>query len=108
MGFGPVIEVFVTQPRPGRLLDAVRFGDEIAPMVLREGARSVRLYLMGPAGSETGRHAFVIEHADFASFGRMHDAGASPEWMDVMQRATAPDSAFDMLQHSVLSEVLLH
>jgi hypothetical protein len=51
---------------------------------------------------------FVIEHADFACFGRMQDAGTKPEWVDVLQRGTAPDAPFDILQHSVMSEVLLH
>jgi hypothetical protein len=105
---GPVLETYVTRPRPGRIAEAIMFGSEIAPMVLDEGARAVHLYVVGPAGSQTGTHAFVVEHADFASFGRMHDAGDKPEWIDVLQRATAPDSAFDMLQHLVMSEVLLH
>jgi hypothetical protein len=105
---GPVIEVFVTQPRPGRTLDAIAFGDDIAPLVLKEGARAVHLYVSGPAGSESGRHTFVIEHGDFASLGRMQDAGTKPEWVDVMQRATAADAPFDMLQHSVMSEVIVH
>jgi hypothetical protein len=105
---GRVLETYVTQPRSGRYLDAIAFGTELAPKVLQEGVRSVHLYVTGPAGSDAGRHAFVVEHEDFASFGRLHDAGAKPEWMEVLLRAQATDAPFDMLQHTVMTEVLMH
>jgi hypothetical protein len=107
-GTGPVIDVWVTQPRPGRYLDAVAFGNEIAPRIMDEGARSVHLYVSGPAGSQSGTHAFVVEHADFASYGRMQDATTKPEWAELMLRAMATDAPFDFVQHSLMSEVLLH
>jgi hypothetical protein len=105
---GPVLETFITRPRPGRYLDSIAFGNDIAPLVMKEGARSVHLYVTGPAGTQSGTHAFTIEHADFASLGRMQDAGTKPEWVDVMARALAADAPFDMVQHTVMTEVLLH
>jgi len=105
---GPVVEMWLTRPKPGRYLDAVAFGHDIAPLVMRDGARSVHLYVTGPAGTDSGSHAFTIEHADFASFGRMHDAGEKPEWAEVMARAMADDAPFTMMQHTVMSEVLIH
>jgi hypothetical protein len=107
-GTGPIMDVWLTQPRPGRYLDAIAFGDEIAPRVLQDGARCVHVYGSGPAGSESGRLTFVGEYADFESYGRSHDASSSPEWMEIMQRAMAADAPMDLVQHTLFSEVLLH
>jgi hypothetical protein len=110
-GTGPILEVYVSQPRPGRLDDAIAFGAEIAPLFVKSGATCAHLYTSGPAGTQSGTLAFVAEYRDFASYGRLLDRASAlddAEWQDVAHRALAKDAPFDIVQRALYNEVLLH
>jgi hypothetical protein len=104
---GPVSEVFVSRARPGRFADTIAFGAEAAGVLVRHGAVGVRQHLVGPAGSESGRLAFTAEFENAAAYGRLLDSIDEPDMQDLMMRIMAVDCPFEILQHTVYTEISL-
>jgi len=106
---GPVLDVWISKVRPGRFDDSLAFVNETAPLAVENGAVGVHLYSVDAAGSEVGRTAWTAEYESFEALGRSQDmVAAKPEIREIMQRLSAPDAPFEIVQHSIMGEVPLH
>jgi hypothetical protein len=104
---GTVSDVWVSKIRAGRVEDAIAFSKEATPIAAANGAIGIHLYWIGPAGSESGRMAWVSEYPDFAAYGRSLDGYAKPEVRQTLERAMSPDAPMEVVQHSVSVEIPL-
>ena len=106
---GPVIDTWVTRVHPGRFEDAMAFTAEATPLAVENGAIGVHLYLMGAAGSESGRSVWTAEYESFEAYGTGLDKQAtSAKARDVMAHIMSADSPMEVVQHTLMHEIPLH
>ena len=104
---GPVVQVSISRPLPGRLADAVAFGAKVGEAFKKLGV-SGRLFQSGFSGSQSGTFAFSLEFASMAALGEIDDAFLeSKEGLELIEELNSPKSPIAMISQDIFTEITL-
>jgi hypothetical protein len=105
---GPVVQVSITRPLPGRAPEAINLGSRGAQVLGRHGARGCRLLWISSGGLQSGAFVFVTEFASTAAMGKAGDALMSdPEGLAFLTEVGGAGSPATMLSTDIYYEIPL-
>jgi hypothetical protein len=104
---GPVLQVAISRPQPGRLADAVAFGAKAGAAFAKLGAGG-RLFQAGMSGTQSGTFAFSLEFPSMAKLGEVDDAFLeSKEGLALVDELNSAKSPITMISNDIFTEITL-
>jgi hypothetical protein len=105
---GPVVQVSISRPLPGRAQDAINLGSRAAQVLGRNGARGCRLIWISSGGLQSGAFVFVTEFANTAAMGKAGDALMSdPEGIAFLNEVGGAGSPATMVTSDIYYDIPL-
>jgi hypothetical protein len=105
---GPVTQVSITKPFPGRTLEAINLGSRGAQVLARHGARGCRLLWISSGGLQSGAFVFITEFASTAAMGKTGDALMSdPEGLAFLTEVGSAGSPASMISTDIYYDIPL-
>jgi len=104
---GPVLQVAISRPVPGRFEDAVALGAKVGQVLGKTGA-SARLFQTGIGGLQSGTFALSMEFANMAALGQATDAIMDgPEGQALVAEVNGANSPVTMVSMDIFTEITL-
>jgi hypothetical protein len=107
-GHGPVVQVSISKPLPGRAQEAISLGSRGAEVLGRHGARGCRLLWISSGGIQSGAFVFVTEFASTSAMGKTGDALMSdPEGLAFLTEVGSASAPATMMSQDIYYEMTL-
>jgi len=105
---GPVVQVSISKPLPGRAPEAISLASRGAQLLGRQGARGCRLLWISSGGMQSGAFVFVSEFASTTAMGKTGDALMSdPEGLAFLTEVGSAGSPATMMSQDIYYELTL-
>ena len=105
---GPVVQVSISKPLPGRAQEAINLGSRGAEVLGRHGARGCRLLWISSGGLQSGAFVFVTEFESTGAMGKTGDALMSnPEGVAFLTETGGAGSPATMISQDIYYEITL-
>jgi hypothetical protein len=105
---GPVVQVSISKPLPGRAQEAISLGSRGAQVLGRHGARGCRLLWISSGGLQSGAFVFVTEFANTGAMGKTGDALMSdPEGLAFLTEVGGAGSPATMISQDIYYDIPL-
>jgi hypothetical protein len=105
---GPVVQVSISKPLPGRAQEAISLASRASQLLSRHGARGCRLLWISSGGLQSGAFVFVAEFASTAVMGKTGDALMSdPDGIAFLTEVGSAGSPATMLSQDIYYDLPL-
>ena len=107
-GRGPVVEVHVSRPTPGRMEEVLSMGKRVCDFVEAHGALNARSFQLGYAGIGSGSLLSMWEFENLRAWGKASDAwNNDPEGQEIAMSTVAANPSTTLVFSGVYMEVPL-